>query len=360
MQKIEEKVDSLLLNRLITHINFAKGFRGGERQSLNLIKELSKRGYSQRVITRKNSLLAEKLEGVKNLEIIQINKPYIFNLKKVKGSSILHAHEAKAVQFSYFAKLLYKIPYIVTRRVDKSIKNNFFNKSIYLNAKKVVVLSNAIKRCVFNLSSSVDTQIIADAKTEYEVDDNRVEALKQRFKGKFIVGNIAALEESKGQQFIISLAKKIIREYPDIHFILLGNGKDELKFKELSKGLDNITFEGFVDNVGDYLCIFNIFVFPTLNEGFGSSILDAMNFSIPVVAFDVGGVGDIINDQENGILVKLKDETALNNQILKLYNDRVLLKNLASNNNLDQYEISYITSQYEKLYVNPDYAIDFY
>ena len=105
------------MSKVITHINFAKGFRGGERQTLLLIKELSKRGYIQKVLTRKESELAKRLEGIENLEIIKINKPYIFNVKAIKDSSILHAHETKAAQFAYFAHIIYDIPYIVTEEL---------------------------------------------------------------------------------------------------------------------------------------------------------------------------------------------------------------------------------------------------
>ena len=115
----------------IAHVNFAKGFRGGERQTLILLEELSKKGYVQTILTRKKSQLADRLRDIKNLKIIQISKPYILHLSKIKNISILHAHETKGAQFCYFANMFYDTPYIITRRVDNPIKNNLFNKKIY-------------------------------------------------------------------------------------------------------------------------------------------------------------------------------------------------------------------------------------
>ena len=108
--------------KMITHINFAKGFRGGEQQTLLLVTELSKRGYTQTICTRIDSELAKRLQDVNNLTILKISKPYLFSLAKIKNSTIIHAHETKGAQFAYMANLIYKIPYIITRRVDNKIK----------------------------------------------------------------------------------------------------------------------------------------------------------------------------------------------------------------------------------------------
>jgi len=339
-----------MINKNITHINFAKGFRGGEKQTYNLILEFSKNDYIQELIVRKNSALSKQCKDIKNLKIIELAKPYFFFVSSIKTSSLIYAHEAKAYQFSYIANLIYKIPYIIIRRVDISIKSNFLNKNIYQKSSKVVVLSTAIKNRVLNLSSKLNCTIIPDSISSFAVDKSNVHTLKEQYKGKFIIGNIAALEKQKGQQYIIEVARKIQNKYPDIHFMLLGKGKDEELFQDLSSDLENITFTGFVSNVGDYLSIFDMFVFPTLSEGFGSSILDAMQFDIPVVASKVGGISDIINDN-NGILINLEKEDSLYNAIVELYNNRNLQISLSTRakETLGNYKIDNIFKQYELL-----------
>ncbi|MCW9026649.1 MAG: glycosyltransferase family 4 protein, partial [Thiovulaceae bacterium] len=282
---------------MITHLNFAKGFRGGERQTMLLIQELSVRGYKQKVITRVESELANRLEGTKNLEIIRISKPYFFNLFKVKNDSLLHAHETKAAQFAFFAKMFLKIPYIVTRRVDNPIKNNFFNKKIYENASVCISLSNAIKDEILKITSDANIKIIPSAYSKLSIDENQAKVIKDRFKDKFLLGNIGELDNThKGQFYLLEAMKKLQVEYPDIHLILLGRGKDEQKYKEQVKDLSNVTFEGFVDNVGDYIKCLDLFVFPSLNEGLGSILFDIMQAKVPIVASNVGGIPDIVTD----------------------------------------------------------------
>ncbi len=339
-------------NKIIAHLNFAKGFRGGERQTLLLIKELSKRGYIQKIITRKNSELANRLEGISNLEIIKINKPYVFNLKVIEDVSILHAHETKAAQFAYFANMIYKIPYMVTRRVNNPIKNNFFNKNIYENSFYTVVLSNAIKNQTLKISKNIVIKIIPSAYSQLKVNKDEVERLKESLKDKFIIGSIGELEISKGQYYLIEAMKKIQINYPDIHLLLLGRGEDEENYKEQSKDLTNITFEGFVDNVGDYIQCFDLFVFPSLNEGLGSILFDVMQSSVPIIASDVGGIPDIVQNEKNGILVLAKDSRAIYNAIERLYNDVDLRKKLSDKafKNIENFSFLKMTDRYENIY----------
>lgn len=339
-------------NRTITHINLAKGFRGGERQTLLLVEELSKSDLTQKLFVRKNSELGKRCINIKNLQIVEISKPYMFHLSKLKDSSLIHAHEAKAAQIAFATYLLYKIPYIITRRVDIGIKNNFLNRAIYEKASRVVSLSNAIKNRVLKLSQKAKTIVIPDAITTFFPDNKNIAKLRERFDGKFIITNVAALEEAKGQHYIIEVAKKLLQIDKNIHFLLLGSGKDEAKFKELAYNLPNITFVGFVNNVGDYLSISDMFLFPTLSEGFGSSILDAMSFKIPVIASNIGGICDIIQNNTNGILVNPRDVDGFFTAITTLYNDKNLRESLSTNayKMLKNYTPEIVCMEYKNLY----------
>jgi len=342
---------------IISHVNFAKGFRGGERQTLLLIKELSKQGYKQLILTRVNSELAKKLNTIDNLEIIQVNKPYVLSISKVKFSSIMHAHETKAAQFVFFANLFLKIPYIITRRVVNSIKNNFFNKLIYQNSRYTIALSNAIKDQISLLSKDINIKIIPDAYSKLEYNKEEVIKLKSRFKDKFIIGSIGELDNKvKGQLYLIQAMKLLEKEFPEIHLVILGKGKDLEKYKEISKDMTNITIEGFVSNVGDYLKSFNLFVFPSLKEGLGSSLLDAMDFEVPIITTNTGGIPDIVQNNINGVLVEPRNSKDIYTHIVKLYKDKELADRyiLNAKNNLVNYDIKIIAANYLKCYKKED------
>ena len=335
--------------KTITHCNFAKGFRGGERQTLLLIEALSNFGYPQILVTRKKSDLAIRAKDIKNLRIIKISKPYILYISLLKSSTIIHAHETKAVQFAYIINLIYKIPYIITRRVDNAIKNNFFNKLIYKNAKYTVTLSNAIKYGVLQIQPKAKIRVIPSVFTQHKINQKNIDQLRKRFKDRFIVGNIGELDNNhKGQLYLLKASK----ELPDIDFIFLGVGKDEKKYKEMSKNQNNVFFEGFVENVGDYISIFDIFVFPSLHEGLGSILIDVMNFKKPIIATKVGGIPDIITNIENGILIKPKSKIEIIQAIKTLKNDLELKKSLAMNgyNFSKRFTKENMAREYLKLY----------
>jgi glycosyltransferase involved in cell wall biosynthesis len=132
----------------------------------------------------------------------------------------------------------------------------------------------------------------------------------------------------------------------------LGKGKDKEQYQEQAKDLDNITFEGFVDNVGDYIASLELFVFPSLNEGLGSILLDVIQAKVPIIASDVGGIPDIIEHEHTGILIEPKNADAIYQAIVKLYNDPEQRKNLANEayKSIENYSIKSMTDKYEVLY----------
>jgi glycosyltransferase involved in cell wall biosynthesis len=342
-----------LQTQVITHLNFAKGFRGGERQTQLLIEQLALNGYTQKLLVRKGSELTPRLQHLQNLTIIEISKPYIFSLKQIKGSTLLHAHETKALQFAYFAKKVFKIPYIVTRRVDNKIKNNFLNKALYHESKYCVALSKIIQKEIIAIAPDAHTTIIPSAFTPATVDAQKLQEIKARFHHKFLVGHVGALDDKhKGQSFLIEAAKQLQKSHPDIHFIFIGGGADEMMLKQKAKGLNNITFEGFVNNVHDYISALDLFVFPSRNEGLGSILFDVMQLNVPIIASDVGGIPDIIQNELNGVLTPPFDSDAITKQILRLYKDKGLRENFVRNAqiNINKYSVSNMTESYSKLY----------
>jgi len=337
----------------ITHINFAKGFRGGERQTVLLIQELSSRGYEQKLIVREKSEIIKRLHQIKNLKIIQLSKPYAFFLSSIKDSDILHAHETKGAQFCFFAYLMYNIPYIITRRVDNSIKKNLFNQKIYEKSRYTIALSKAIKKETLKISQKINIEIIPSAYSSIQVDNKKAQQLKKRFSNKFVIGNIGELDNAhKGQFYLIEAMKKIEKKYPNIHLILLGKGKDKEKYQEQAKTLNNITFEGFVDNVPDYISCFDAFIFPSLHEGLGSILFDVIQRKVPIGASNVGGIPDIIEDNKNGLLFPPKKSEAIFDTIEKLYTSKALRERLTSNAyaNIENFSYQTMTDRYITLY----------
>jgi len=339
--------------KTIAHLNFAKGFRGGERQTIILIEELAKRGHQQVLFTRVESELANRCDKIKNLKIIKLRKPYIISFSKFKNLAILQAHETKAAQVAFLIHKIYSTPYIVTRRVGNSIKDNIINRAIYTNAYRVVALSKIIKKEIIAVAPAATIQIIADSQTNFHINADKAHYIKERYNGKFLIGNIGELNnDQKGQGFLIKAIKRFANEYPDIHCIFLGKGKDLEAYKKQAKSVNNITFEGFVDNVGDYISALDLFVFPSLTEGLGSILLDVMVQKVPIIASTAGGIPDILTHNETALLVPCKNSDAIYDSIVKLYENKKQCDFLTLNafNQSHKYLPTVITDQYLTLY----------
>ena len=338
----------------IGHINLARGFRGGERQTQLLIEALNAlTELDQCLIARRDSDLSPRIKCLDEDQLRAVKRPYLFNLSAASDRQLLHAHEAKAGHYALLANLRYGTPYIITRRVPNRPKDNFFTRMVYRRASRIVAISNAIGDYMLDYDDTLNIDVIPSMQSALPVDQREAEKIKAQYAGKFIVGHIGALvNHHKGQQYLIEAARRLQQTHPQIHFMLLGDGKDGTWLRESAKDLTNITFSGFVDNVGDYLSIFDMFVFPSLEEGLGSILLDVMSFSKPIIASDVDGIPDIIHHEKTGLLVPAKNSDALYDSIIRLYEDQTLRHRLASAGHrlVQDYAPEALSLHYLKLY----------
>ena len=116
---------------------------------------------------------------------------------------------------------------------------------------------------------------------------------------------------------------------PDARFLMLGDGADGEALRAESQDLANVEWLGFKSNLGDYLAMLDLFAFPSRNEGLGSTLLDVMDYEVPIVASDVDGIPDLVQHEQTGLLVKPNDAEALAQALLRLYRDAPLRRRLA-------------------------------
>ena len=317
----------------ITHINLAHGFRGGERQTVLLIKALAKLNLMQCLICRKESPLQELLKNTPNLKIKAVaNKPdarllgHFFLRHK---SDLIQAHETLAAQSAYLHHCLFKTPYVITRRVDDRIRNNAFNQGMYKNAAALVGVSSVIAK-IMQDTFNVNALTIHSAQAKLHVDPKLLLEIKKSWEGSFVIGHIGALvDHHKGQSTLIEATKLLKDKIPNLKVVFLGDGPDKEQLQEQACDLP-IEFLGFHKNVQNYLAGMNIFAFPSNHEGLGSTILDAMSLQVPVIASAVGGIPDLVTHESSGLLIKPHDAQALAQEILRLHADEKLKAQLIS------------------------------
>ena len=338
---------------LLCHVNLANGFRGGERQTLLLIRALSERGFKQKLIARKDSELTKRCQSMGGLDVIESN---IFSLNvfsKISEKSLFHFHDSRSFSFFYLHNLNKDLNYIYTRRVQRSPKMSFISKKIYKRARCIICLSSSIENSLKNsFGKDIASIIIPSASANFDYDSQKSLKIRQEIKQKFLVGHIGVLNDShKGQLDIIELARKAKSRELDIGFVMVGSGRDESMLKKESNSLDNVYFAGQVENIGDYLDAFDVFIFPSRHEGLGSTLLDAIDFGLPIIARDVGGISDIIDDGVNGYLVG-GDKSDFFTPLIELYTSESIRNRMSEVNRKqsDAFSIERMTESYISLY----------
>ncbi|MGD0203918.1 MAG: glycosyltransferase family 4 protein [Candidatus Bathyarchaeia archaeon] len=161
-------------------------------------------------------------------------------------------------------------------------------------------------------------------------------------KRQFGLGNepcvlfVGSLIPRKGLPFLVEAAKKIVKEYRETKFIIVGEGplKNQLLRKLEAANLSgNFTFLGNVKEdmlPAVYNCA-DVFALPSIQEGQGIVLLEAQASAKPVVAFDVGGVNEALLNVETGLLVKRGSTDKFADAIMKLLSDTALREKMGAN-----------------------------
>lgn len=312
----------------IVHVNTARGYRGGERQTELLIRGLASCGVRQALVARRAGPLAARIAAI-GIEVREVSGGLLSVTKATRDAALVHVHEGRSVYAAYLRSLLSGTPYVITRRVNNPIREHWFAHRAYRAAARVAAVAPQVASIVRAYDASIPVSVVHSGSSGLPVDEGVAAAIRSRFPGKLIVGHVGALDNAqKGQEYIIAVARDLAVTHPDVQFLLVGGGDDEAMLKEAAAGLPNIEFTGFVENVGDYLAALDVFVLPSNREGIGSILLDAMERGLPVVASRVGGVPDIVHEDVNGLLIDAGDVSGLRNAILRLRADPNLRRTL--------------------------------
>ncbi len=166
--------------------------------------------------------------------------------------------------------------------------------------------------------------------------------------------HVGGFSFEKNHEGLLSIYKKYLAQNPNTHLHLLGEGPKREEIQKLSETLglqDKITFYGWVSNPMNYVRKADVLVLPSIIEGLPGVILEAMISKVVVVAYNVGGVSEVVQNNETGYLVEKNDETGLVNALDKaLREDNSHLIQQAYDLVNQKYNNTAIAKQFEKVY----------
>jgi len=263
----------------------------------------------------------------------------IFKLSKIikdEKVDIVHAHTRVSQVACFFACRIAGVPYVTTCHgfFKKRLRSLFDTWGV-----KVIAISDAVKaHLIEDLSvkedrieliySGVDVDRFSKDYSRDEVD---------KLKGSIglndgpVIGTIGRLSPVKGQRFLIEAMADIITQKKDVQCLIVGNGPEEKALRDMVKSLKierSIHFASADPDTHKFLSIMDVFVFPSVKEGLGIALLEALASGKSCVASDVGGIGDIIKDGYNGLLTPVGDVAGLAEAISSLLDNADLRKKM--------------------------------
>jgi glycosyltransferase involved in cell wall biosynthesis len=142
-----------------------------------------------------------------------------------------------------------------------------------------------------------------------------------------VVGTVGWLLPIKGPIYLLRAMAEVWQSHPDIHLVYVGKGdlEEAVKGEAYRTGVsDRVKFLGWRDDIPEIMHTLDVFVLPSLNEGMGRVLVEAMAAGKPIVASNVGGIPDLVKDGQNGFLVGPGDVNGLSLAMKKLIEDEEL------------------------------------
>lgn len=198
-------------------------------------------------------------------------------------------------------------------------------RTVLRRASAILAVSQAMKRELVNLGLPPEKVMVVMSATDTvsRMAGDREQARSELGLpgGRPVALFMGRLAPVKGPQLLIEAAGRVIREFPEAYFVLLGDGQLREQLESSATGMrDNVRFAGFVPHhrVGQWLAAADLLVLPSLSEGMPHVIMEAMSMGLPVVASAVGGVPELVRHGENGLLVPPGDPAMLAESLTQL------------------------------------------
>jgi len=170
-----------------------------------------------------------------------------------------------------------------------------------------------------------------------------------------VLGTVTRLHDSKGNEYLVDAAARVLRERPQAKFFVFGEGplREPLEAQAAALGLgERFVFGGFVKDVAAVLSAFDVSVFPSLWEGTPLTVFEALASGRAIVATDADGLLDVLTDGVDALIVPKRDAEALADSLLSLIDRPEERRRLGAGarKTADRYDIAAFVRKMERLY----------
>lgn len=355
----------------ILHVIDSGGLYGAEIMLLNLVEEQISLGLKPVIASISDKKTIDnpiEIEAIKrNLHIIKFRMtpgPNILGALKIlryilkEHFDLIHSHGYKGnILLGFIPGFFRRVPMVSTLHGYTS--SNFFSKmniyewidslTYFLIDSVVIVNKGMLNHPKIKKNKMIKFHIICNGISLEKI--NRKNFIKTK---EFMIGSIGRLSSEKGFIWLIKAFEIFLNKGVDAKLVLIGDGYERKNLEQYilqNKLKDHVEFTGYMYNAKEYLNFFDVYAISSLTEGLPITLLEAMQFRVPVVATAVGGIPNVIDDKIDGLLVEPCDPNSMADSFYTLYKDPFLSKKLA-NNAYDKLSKFYSSRKMAKKYLD--------
>lgn len=263
---------------------------------------------------------------------------------------IIHLHWTKDLPIAVIAKMLSKKKpkLIQTRHMGMTqFKNDFYHRFLYQRMDLMIAITQEVKKQVEKFINGFNRKtkmIFIGTKESHLITASELKEIKNQYdiNAEFVLGIVGRVEEQKGQHIVIDAFSQIIKQGVDAQLLIIGEttigeAKHEVYLSKLKNNINKnnlnqkVVFTGFCNNVDKIIQTLDVLILATKKETFGMVLVEAMHAGVAVVASNLGGPTEIIDNNKNGLLFKSFDSDDLALKLKKITNDTKFRLTLAQN-----------------------------
>ncbi len=336
----------------ILHLIGGGEIGGAEQHVLTLLSNLNPSHFRPTVICLAKGPFAELLRqrGIEcytlpmkfPLDIIPL--PDLIKIIRSNQISLIHTHGSRGNLLGRLAARFTGIPCLTT--VHSSLRYDYLSRlqawiALLIDrmtlplATGVIAVSSFLARELIG-KGALNVRTIYNGHAPISIPDPQKNRTDFRTRWKIpldsvVVGTIARLHPTKGLEYLVAAAKLLQTRVPNLHLLIIGDGplNSELQGTLSSTNIP-YTLTGFIPQAYEALPAMDVFTLPSISEGMGLVLLEAMQAGIPVVASKVGGIPEVVRSDIDGLLVPPANPEQLAEGCLRLIEDHSLAERLVT------------------------------
>ena len=342
----------------IAHIIKVTRLSGAERHLLHLAAGMRARGHDVHLIIlverdkpMDDMLREAEASGIPISRLTirrDLDLPLIWRMRRILRAiapDIVHTHLMHGDLLGYAAAKTARVAKVISSRHndDQFRYHNRWrriNRRLWRMLDAGIAISAAIKEFAIEIEDAPADKISV---VHYGVDyswlsDDAVREARDRTRAELglpddaqILGMVCRLVEQKGIPYALEALRRVRADFPGAYLVIAGDGEKAAELRRLASALgvaDRVHWLGWRSDAAEWMAAFDVLLVPSLWEGFGLVLLEAMARRVPIIASRVSAIPEVVVHGETGILIEARNVDALADAIRRLLSDRALRKHM--------------------------------